>query len=136
MIWVKQFRWVLFGGYCIFIIYYTILSRNPGTPKADLRLMWAYQEMLTGHPNWKKDVAQNINNILFFIPFGILLPARKLWAVLVSAFCLSVVVETIQYLGGYGLAEMDDVICNTLGAVVGYLILNRLLKTVGKMDET
>lgn len=132
----RRFRLVLFCGYCIFVIYFTILSRNPGTPKADLRLMWAYHEMLTGHPNWKKDVAQNINNILFFIPFGLLVPVKKSWIVLVSALCLSVTVEVVQYFGGYGLAEMDDVICNTLGAVVGYLILNRLLKAVGKIDET
>ncbi len=132
----KRFGWILFIAYCLFIIWFTILSRKTGVPKADFRLMWAYREMLTGHPNWKKDVAQNINNILFFIPFGILMPVKKSWMVLVSALCLSVAVETIQYFGGYGLAETDDVICNTLGAAVGYLILNGLLKAVRKMDET
>lgn len=115
----RRFRWVLFCGYCIFIIYFTVLSRKPGIPRADLRLMWAYREMFTGHPNWKKDVAQNINNILFFIPFGILLPVKRSWVFLISALCLSVAVEIVQYVGGYGLAEMDDVICNMFGAVAG-----------------
>lgn len=56
--------------------------------------------------------------------------------VLVSALCLSVAVEAVQYFGGYGLAEMDGVICNTLEAVVGCWVLNGLLRVVENMDET
>jgi glycopeptide antibiotics resistance protein len=81
--------------------------------------MWAYREMLAGYKYWKEDVIQNIQNIVFFIPFGILHPARKGKGVLITALLLSALIEATQYIGGFGLAEIDDVICNTLGALLG-----------------
>lgn len=91
----KKVQWVLLALYCLFIVWNTILSRNPGVPKADLRFMWSYQEMLTGDPNWKKDVIQNLQNIAFFIPFGVLLPVEKWWGVLIAAATFSTMIEII-----------------------------------------
>lgn len=50
-----------------------------------------------------------------------------------GALLFSVCVETIQYIGGYGLAEVDDVICNTLGAAIGFGLW-KMIK--GKIDAT
>ena len=93
--------------------------------------MWSYREMLTGDPNWKKDVVQNLQNILFFVPFGILLPVKRLWIVLFTAAAFSIVIEVTQYIGGYGLAELDDVICNSLGAMIGFWIW-KCIKRIGQ----
>lgn len=131
----KQLRWILFVAYVVFILYYTILSRSPGISRADLRFMWAYREMFTGHPNWKKDVIQNLQNILFFIPFGVLMPVNK-WSIVVAvALCFSLVVEITQYIGGFGLCELDDVICNTLGAMIGMWLWLGIIKIKGKINE-
>ena len=119
----KKLRWIMFFAFCGFIVWYTIISRNPGVPKADLRFMWSYQEMFQGDPNWKKDVLQNLQNIAFFIPFGVLFPVKKWKAVLITAIIFSAAIEIAQYFGGYGLAELDDVICNTLGAMIGFWIM-------------
>ena len=127
-------RWIrtaLFICYCFFIVWYTVLSRRPGTPRADLRFMWSYRDLIAGKSTAKADVIQNINNILFFIPFGFLIPAKKWWVVIVSAAAFSILVEFVQYIGGYGLAELDDVICNTLGAMAGYGLW-KCVKRVGK----
>ncbi len=132
----KKLRWILFVAYCLFIVYYTILSRNPGAPKADLRLFWSYREMLTGDPNWKKDVVQNFQNIVFFIPFGLLIPMKNWRTVLITAVVFSVLIEIVQYIGGNGLAELDDVFCNTLGAMIGFWIVMGLKKAVRSIDET
>ena len=113
---------ILFIVYSIFIIWYTILSREPGPSKADLRLLWAYREIITGHPHGKEDAVQNVSNILFFIPFGLLFPNKKWQTVLLTSFAFSTAIEVIQYIGGFGLCELDDVICNTAGAVIGYWI--------------
>ena len=131
----KRFRWILFASYCVFILYYTILSRTPGIPRADLRFMWAYREMLAGHPNWKKDVIQNLQNILFFIPFGCLLPAKRWWIVLIVTVLFSTLIEGVQYFGGFGLCELDDVICNTLGAMIGMWLWLGIIKIKGKINE-
>ena len=119
----KKLRWILFIAYCGFIVWYTIISRKPGEPQADLRFMWSYQEMLLGDPNWKKDVIQNLQNIAFFIPFGVFLPVKKWVVVLIVAILFSGAIEIAQYFGGYGLAELDDVICNTLGTMIGFWIV-------------
>ncbi len=128
----NKIRLFLFIAYCVFIIYYAILSRETrNAPKADLRFMWAYREMLTGHPEWKEDVLQNILNIVFFIPYGLFFPKSLLFhinlfrskpwqGILLSGILFSLFVELTQYIFCLGLCELDDVICNGLGAVIGY----------------
>ena len=129
----KKVQWVLLAPYCLFIVWSTILFRHSGVPKTDLRFMWSYQEMLTGDPNWKKDVIQNLQNIAFFIPFGVLFPVNRWWFVIIAADSFSTVIEIVQYIGGYGFAEIDDVTCNTLGAMISFWIFLGLKRG---MDET
>lgn len=66
-------------------------------------------------------------NVLLFVPFGTILPVlhpkfRTFPAVILRGFLLSVAVEIIQYLSQRGSCDVDDVLLNTLGCVVGYLI--------------
>lgn len=139
----EKIRIILFVAYCLFIVYYTLLSREVGdSHRADLRFMWAYREMLTGHPEWKEDVGYNLKNILFFVPFGwwfpeisrIYLPVvfkvRRWLAVLFSGMLFSIFIEIIQFVFCLGLCELDDVLCNGLGALIGFwlsIILRRVL---------
>ena len=133
----KKARWVLFALYCLFIVWYTLLSR-PTKPArtADLRLFWSFRDLLAGKPTGKTDVIQNINNILFFVPFGLLLPLKKWWKVLLTALCFSAAIEAAQYVFALGLCELDDVISNTFGAMIGYWIWIGLKKVMGSSDET
>ena len=89
-----------------------------------------------GDPNWKKDVIQNLQNIAFFIPFGVFLPVKKCIVVLIVAILFSGAIETVQYFGGYGLAELDDVICNTLGTMIGFWIVVGMKRVKRSIDET
>lgn len=129
--WVNE---ILFIAYCVFIVWYTILSRASGPSKADFRLFWAYRELFASDPRWKADVIQNLSNILFFVPFGLLFPVKKWRTVLLTSLVFSLVIEAVQYIGGFGLCELDDVICNTLGAMIGYWILKGVMKIKGKQD--
>lgn len=127
----KQIRLVLFIAYCIFIVYYTLVSRTAGDEhRADLRFMWAYREMLTGYPEWKEDVRYNVLNILFFMPYGLWFPENatspavfknRRWMYILSVGMLfSVFIEITQYLTCRGLCELDDVLCNGFGSLIGY----------------
>ena len=69
-------------------------------------------------------------NIFLFVPLGLslsqLLPPkwsamRRIFAVLLLGFALSVTIEWAQYRFSLGTAETDDVICNSLGALLGLL---------------
>ena len=69
-------------------------------------------------------------NIAWFVPFGFLLPfltgrPEKLPAMLLLGFLLSLAIELSQFTFGTGESELDDLILNTLGTALGYL-LNRL----------
>lgn len=70
-------------------------------------------------------------NIILFIPIGFLLPMvvyqlrnvrMRAWQMGLVAMVISISIEATQYLLSIGEAETDDVITNTLGAVIGFLL--------------
>ncbi|MBE5843367.1 MAG: VanZ family protein [Butyrivibrio sp.] len=68
-----------------------------------------------------------IENILLFIPMGILMPSaftkfRKIYICIPCCFLFSFFIETIQYAFGLGIAELDDLITNTFGALIGLIV--------------
>lgn len=80
-------------------------------------------------------VVEKLPNILLFIPLGFFIPAvfrsrRKICQTVCISFLVTFSVEFVQYFIGRS-ADIDDVITNLLGAVIGYVIfklLNRLLR--------
>ena len=79
-------------------------------------------------------------NVIMLMPFGFLVPTlfcskRKLWKTALAGALFSVLIECSQLLN-YRSTDVDDVILNTLGAVIGYGIyrlFSRLFrKDVGK----
>lgn len=64
-----------------------------------------------------------LNNIWLFVPFGVILYRLfpKAWVLLFSILS-SALIEVLQYFSGLGLAEVDDVISNGLGGLIGCLI--------------
>ena len=65
-------------------------------------------------------------NIIMFMPFGFLLPLfakrNKWWHILITGIIASVIIEVIQGLLGIGISDIDDVILNTFGLILGFLI--------------
>ncbi|MFJ7272413.1 VanZ family protein [Streptomyces sp. NPDC099050] len=78
-------------------------------------------------------VRQLGGNLLLGLPFGVLLPvlmppARGLLRVAVVTVCLMTLVELIQGALVTGrVFDIDDVILNTAGALLGYLLIGRRL---------
>lgn len=68
-------------------------------------------------------------NIILFMPYGflgILYPKLKSFINLFLIFVVLInILEFSQYYFGRGFAELDDVILNTLGMSIGYLIYQR-----------
>lgn len=68
---------------------------------------------------------QVIANILVFIPLGFLAPLlfasfNKFWRVLMLGCCGSLLIEGFQILTPQNIVDIDDVIFNTMGAMIGY----------------
>ena len=75
---------------------------------------------------------QLVGNVILFVPMGLLLPF--VWSksissrgIVASALVVSVTIEVIQYLqrfmGMKRSADVDDVILNVVGALIGYLLI-------------
>lgn len=66
-----------------------------------------------------------IGNILLFVPFGYIMASyikpKTIWPNLVIALVVSITIETVQLNIGRSF-DIDDIILNTLGCVIGYLI--------------
>lgn len=67
-----------------------------------------------------------IGNIVWFVPFGFLLPEiwknLKLRIVVPFGFLLSLTIETGQLLLHKGMFEIDDLVLNTFGTAIGYFV--------------
>lgn len=78
-------------------------------------------------------------NILLFVPLGFLAPivwkkAKGLKSATFLGLAVSITIELLQLLesfsGGWGrITDIDDVICNVLGTVIGYYIYAFIFKT-------
>ena len=100
--------------YSVFLILYiTLLRRAPG-----------YNESIKLHlklwPNagvW----AGNFLNLFLYVPFG----WTSQWLkqnkkkIIIAAFALSMCCELLQYFTGRGMADVNDILFNTLGAAAG-----------------
>ena len=80
-------------------------------------------------------VKQVIGNIILFIPFGYFatyyIKAKKPLNILIVVLLSSGVIETVQYFIGRSF-DIDDIILNTIGGLIGFLIY-RVLDAVRKV---
>lgn len=75
--------------------------------------------------------ASNIlGNIILFVPLGIYLQllkkSKKIWTSTLIVFFITFFVEMFQLIFGLGAADIDDVILNCLGGLIGILIYRGL----------
>ena len=89
----------------------------------EIRRFWVYREQL----GFLAVTANLLGNVAGFIPFGMILPlisrnARGFFFITFSGFTLSLCVEATQLMTKLGSFDVDDLVMNTLGTAVGYLI--------------
>lgn len=144
----KQLSWALLGGIIFVILVATILldviagglTFNP--PIHHLNLVpfsWLFETWAMGP---LKMISQVIGNILMFIPLGFLLPiVFKRFTSFKKTFqfiwLFSFFIEFTQYFIGRS-ADIDDLILNTLGGVIGFMtyeIIVRLFFTKPEIES-
>ena len=89
------------------------------------RIEWdafAYYAKLARVGYWRYFVYLFVGNLIWFAPAGVLVRLRggKLWQAALAGLALSLVIETAQFVLGSGVSELDDLILNTCGAVLGF----------------
>ena len=118
----------------------TLVGRRVGAgPQANFQLFWSYRAALMREGCWLRVqnagmLQQIVLNYLLFVPLGCLLPftwperyvedgvARGVARMPLVAAACSLCVELSQLVLRVGLFELDDVLGNALGAVLGYVL--------------
>lgn len=85
-----------------------------------------------------KGPIDTILNILLFVPLGLLLPFlykkyRNTGSIALTGFLFSLSIEILQMFGR-GATDINDLITNTAGAVLGYLLYKLLIKITKKVS--
>ena len=119
----------LFVIYIFCVFYITLLNREPTYRRRVLTPLWEYHKLL--HEDGDYWFQQITCNIIMLVPFGVFTGYRfkKMTiiqgAVLGGAF--SSFIEITQYFTRRGLLEFDDVLNNTLGAVIGFVFTKLII---------
>ena len=102
--------------YICAIGYMTLMFReNNGNNKMEF---FSYYRRFFSDDSSRADI---IRNIWLFIPLGTIL--YKLYPnkiILLGPVILSILIESVQFFSGIGICELDDVINNGLGGVIGF----------------
>lgn len=123
------------------IIYVTVYSRGESSAIADF-IPFSSFERAKIQPEMYRSM---LMNVFLFVPLGLSLPyvfggstIKRILLTILIGFLLSVTIEAIQYFASLGMAETDDVICNTLGTAIGscaYLLSLLWRKLFMKFNE-
>ena len=116
----KDKQWLPTAYSVFLILYITLLRRAPGYNE-NIRLhlkLWPSAGVWAG----------NLLYLILYIPFGW---TGQRWKpngkrIVVAAFLLSVGCEVLQYFTGRGMADVNDILFNTLGAVVGIWLAEKV----------
>jgi glycopeptide antibiotics resistance protein len=112
---------LLLAIYVVLLYCSTVFFRPPyHEPQYNLIPFWSYFAIVEG----KEDLlSENLLNLIVFVPIGLLLGFiyRKGWLfTLMIGAGLSVGIEFFQFVLMRGFSEVDDVLHNTLGCMLGY----------------
>ncbi len=132
--WIRRGGIVLFFLYLLALAYFLFFSESYGrgligegeyhynlVPFREIRRFWIYREQV-GTFAWMSNL---LGNVVGFFPLGFILPVifanmRNVGSIFCLGFLFSLSVETIQLVTKVGCFDVDDLMLNTLGAVLGY----------------
>ena len=127
--------WILgLGFYIAILIQMGVISRTPGSVS---EMVWIPFQTSGGS---SLIVLYSLANLVIFIPFGVLVPkvfrgVNSVWAMALVTLMTSVLIEIVQFMLACGYSEVEDVIMNVAGGVIGYLIIKFIEKRKNEKRE-
>jgi glycopeptide antibiotics resistance protein len=133
----KRAGWLLFYLYIIMLSYFLFFSEHYGRGYVvegyrynlqffkEIERFIQYRERL----GFESFIVNIIGNILAFAPFGFLLPLihkryRSFFRIMFLSILFSLTVEVIQLYLKVGIFDVDDLLLNTVGGLLGYIIFS------------
>lgn len=138
----QKLGWVIFVVYLIFLAYFLFFSEEFGrgqvqegyaynlVPFKEIRRFIVYRDKV-GTVSFLLNI---VGNVAGFMPFGFFLPivsrrSRRWYNTVLLSFVFSLCIETAQLALKVGSFDVDDMILNTLGGILGF-ILYKMVQTV------
>lgn len=123
---------ILFVIYIFFLLYFLIFSEWYGrsgimgeyhynlVPFQEIKRFWNYRDQLG-----ILSVTNLIGNVVIFMPFGffgaVASSHRSFLRTSLDGFLLSLLIEIFQLVTTVGCFDVDDLLLNTIGTVLGYV---------------
>ena len=153
---VRSLLWAIFIIYCFVVIYMVFLSREFRTQYSHAYYFKhftnfvPFKTILNYIAMYKNgyqalSIYNLLGNFVLFLPMGALLPCvfrglNRFGRVVPCILVMVITIEVLQFVLRVGIIDVDDVIFNLIGAMLGYGIikipfLNRLMRKISFIDE-
>ena len=147
----RPILWTVFIIYCLILVYVLFLSRGTRVGFTFAEYMRRFTnfipfktiiEYVQRYSNgyWRLATLNLLGNLALFVPMGMALPClfkklNRFWKVILTVLGMVVIVELVQGVLRVGSIDIDDVIFNVVGAMIGYgiiaiPIINKFLKRI------
>lgn len=137
----QKLGWVLFISYLVLLVYFLFFAESMGRTQTqddysynlelfkEIKRFYVYRHQI----GLGAFVLNVFGNVAAFIPCGFFLPiisrrSKKWYNTVLISFLFSLMVELIQLVSKVGSFDVDDLLLNTLGGVIGF-ILYKLIQT-------
>ena len=135
----RNLMWLIALSYLFGLLFLTLFTRTPGPNRISLLVPFT---TIRNALDWQDgglrvidymNLYALIGNVLLFVPFGYLLPkafpkTAKFYLTIPAGLLASLAIETTQYITKLGCFDVDDLIANTIGAAIGYLLFLLVLR--------
>ncbi len=120
------FKYIIFAIYVLIVLKLTVFRETTlAARQINMTLFVDLIKVYKTGTTWQF-IRLFVGNIIWFVPWGFLIPMMikksNFIFVFLSGFAFSFVIEALQFTFKKGLFELDDLILNTLGAIIGYCL--------------
>lgn len=134
VLWLWRFGTVFY----FYILLYTVFfaGRRRGEKEDISTHTVHFDPLVRKWEAWQQNVSLDglyldvMGNVVMFVPFSLVMYVvfriKNLYLILLLGFLSSLSIETVQYLFRIGVTDVDDLIFNTLGALIGILVIGAL----------
>ena len=134
----NSFFHVMLSFACSLIFVMTLLGRSQGEYESPHFFFESYRSAFALRT--PEQILQLALNVILYIPLGLFLPCcfrlfERVRYTVLTAFLCSVCIETIQGIFRIGLFEVDDILNNTLGAIIGVLLYQLVAKVKERWQQ-
>ena len=131
----RKAGWVLFIAYLALLVYFMFFAESFGRDPQqrdyaynlelfkEIKRFYHYRHQL----GMEAFLLNIVGNVVGFLPCGFFLPivsrrGRKWYNAILLSFGLSLCIETTQLIFKVGSFDVDDLLLNTLGGALGYVV--------------